>query len=164
MGREMSPSAFPFVKFQALMQSTLAGTTHYAEFGVIAALILLVVVTVTIMMGLVNLLTRKLGKLRMDEAKARTYECGEAPVGGAWFRFNNRFYLTAILFLVFDVELVLLLPVLVRFTRLIALGEGVLVFVKIFVFVGTLLLGLVYAGVRGDLSWDKKSSKESSCD
>jgi NADH-quinone oxidoreductase subunit A len=141
----------------------LAGTTQYAELGATVALFCLVVVVVALLMGLVHVLTRVIGKLRMDDAKARTYECGEAPIGGAWFRFNNRFYLVAILFLVFDVELVLLLPVLVRFTHFLELGQGALIFAKIALFVGTLLMGLVYAAVRGDLSWDK-SSKESSCD
>jgi len=147
------------------MQPIQAGTTQYAEFGVIAALLVLVIVTVAAMMFLVKVLTRVIGGIRLDEAKSRTYECGEAPVGGSWFRFNNRFYFTVILFLVFDVELVLLLPVLVRFTHFIQMGNGALLFAKVFLFVGTLLLGLVYAGVRGDLSWDKSiSSKESSCD
>jgi NADH:ubiquinone oxidoreductase subunit 3 (subunit A) len=147
------------------MQPIQAGTTQYAEFGVIAALLVLVIITVAVMMFLVKMLTRVIGRIQLDEAKSRTYECGEAPIGGSWFRFNNRFYLTAILFLVFDVELVLVLPVLVRFTHFIQIGHGALVFAKVFLFVGTLLLGLVYAGVRGDLSWDKSiSSKESSCD
>ena len=65
-----------------------------------------------------------------------------------------------------DVELVLVLPLLVRFTRFIQMGEGSMIFAKVFLFVGTLLLGLVYAGVRGDLSWNKSvvASKESSCE
>jgi NADH:ubiquinone oxidoreductase subunit 3 (subunit A) len=148
------------------MQSIQAGTTHYAEFGVIASLIVLVIVTVAVMMALVNLLTRVIGKIKLDDAKATTYECGEAPVGSSWFRFNNRFYLTAILFLVFDVELVLVLPLLVRFTHFLQIGEGAMIFAKVFLFVGTLLLGLIYAGVRGDLSWNKSvvASKESSCE
>lgn len=148
------------------MHSIQAGTAHYAEFGVIAALVVLVILTVAVMMALVNFLTRVIGKIKMDDAKANTYECGEAPVGSSWFRFNNRFYLTAILFLVFDVELVLVLPILVRFTHFLEMGEGVLIFAKVFLFVGTLLLGLIYAGVRGDLSWNKSvvASKESSCE
>ncbi len=148
------------------MQSIQAGTAHYAEFGVIAALVVLVIATVAIMMALVNLLTRVIGKIKLDDAKATTYECGERAVGSSWFRFNNRFYLTAILFLVFDVELVLVLPLLVRFTRFIQMDEGSMIFVKVFLFVGTLLLGLIYAGVRGDLSWNKSvvASKESSCE
>ena len=105
------------------------------------------------------------GPRKRTAVKQMPYESGMDPVGDARQPFDVKFYLVAILFLVFDVELVLVLPVLVRFTHFIQIGHGALVFAKVFLFVGTLLLGLVYAGVRGDLSWDKSiSSKESSCD
>ncbi len=145
------------------MQATLAGTAHYAEFGMIAATFLMVAATVIFLMWLINFINGKLDGLHMDKDKARNYECGEAPVGGAWFRFNNRFYLVAILFLIFDVGVVLLLPVLVRFTRLVAQGQGLTAIAAVLVFAGALTLGLVYAGLHNDLAWNKKV-KESSRD
>ncbi len=82
-----------------------------------------------------------------------TYECAEEPFGSAWFNFNNRFYIIALLFVVFDVELALVMPVAVVFRQLVASGNGVLAFVEIFFFLTVLFVALIYAWARGDLSW-----------
>jgi NADH-quinone oxidoreductase subunit A len=133
----------------------LAGQSHYAEYGSIAVIIVLTVVVVFALMTAVRLITRVLSGIRTTPGKLSTYECGETPVGTAWFRFNNRFYLVAILFLVFDVEVAVVMPVLVRYTVFLRDGRGGAALAKITVFAATLLLGLVYAAKKGDLSWNK---------
>ena len=86
-------------------------------------------------------------------AKLGTYESGEEPVLSAWFNFNPRFYLVALVFLVFDVEIALIYPVAVVFKRLVADGHGLRALGEIFAFVGVLLLGLAYVWKKGDLEW-----------
>ncbi len=92
--------------------------------------------------------------------KLTTYECGEVPVGPAWINFNMRFYLIALLFIIFDVEIALMLPVGVVFKEWMANGQGWLALGEIAVFVGILLLGLIYVWVHGDLEWIKQLSSE----
>jgi NADH-quinone oxidoreductase subunit A len=87
------------------------------------------------------------------DAKLATYESGEDAIASAWFNFNPRFYLVALVFLIFDVEIALIYPVAVVFKRLVADGHGVRALVEIFAFVGVLLLGLAYVWKKGDLDW-----------
>lgn len=87
--------------------------------------------------------------------EALPYECGEDPIGPAWVQFNIRFYVVAIVFIIFDVELVALYPAAVLYKDAINNGTGALVFGEIFLFVGLLLVGLLYCWVRGDLEWVK---------
>jgi NADH:ubiquinone oxidoreductase subunit 3 (subunit A) len=85
---------------------------------------------------------------RFSEEKLTTYECGENPQGNAWIQFNIRFYVFAIIFLVFDVEAVFLLPWAVVFKRL-----GVVAFVEGLVFIAILVVALAYVWRKGDLEW-----------
>lgn len=85
--------------------------------------------------------------------KLTTYECGEIPVQAAWFNFNPRFYIVALVFLVFDVEVAFTYPVAVVFRRWVAVGAGSVAFVELAVFVAILVLGLAYVWRRGDLDW-----------
>jgi NADH-quinone oxidoreductase subunit A len=85
--------------------------------------------------------------------KLETYECGEAPVGQAWFNFNPRFYIVALIYIVFDVEIAFIYPIAAVFRRWAAQGHGVFALVEVLVFVLILLLGLVYVWVKGDLEW-----------
>jgi len=133
----------------------LAGQSHYAEYGSIAVIVVLMAAVVFALMTAVRIVTRVVGGIRTTPGKLSTYECGETPVGPAWFRFNNRFYLVAILFLVFDVEVAVVMPVLVRYTVFLREGRGAAALAKIFVFASTLLLGLVYAAKKKDLDWNK---------
>jgi NADH-quinone oxidoreductase subunit A len=137
------------------MTPELAGQSHFAEYGSIAVIAILAAVVVFTLMSLVKVITRVFSRIETTPGKLSTYECGETPIGPAWFRFNNRFYLVAILFLIFDVEVALVMPVLVRYTVFLRDGNGAAALAKIFVFAGTLLLGLVYAARKGDLSWNK---------
>lgn len=83
------------------------------------------------------------------KAKGEAFECGNPSSGSAWGRFSVRFYLTAILFLVFDVEIVFLYPWAVQLREL-----GVFGLVEAMVFIAILLVGLIYAWRRGALDWD----------
>jgi NADH-quinone oxidoreductase subunit A len=89
---------------------------------------------------------------RFSEEKLTTYECGENPTGSAWIQFNIRFYVFALLFIIFDVEAVFLLPWAVVFKRL---GEeqGLLPYVEGLVFIGILVVALAYVWRKGDLEW-----------
>ncbi len=78
------------------------------------------------------------------------YECGELPEGSAWIRFNIRFYVIALIFIIFDVEIVFLLPWAVVFKRL-----GAFAFIEGLIFIGILLVGLAYVWKKGDLDWVK---------
>ena len=85
--------------------------------------------------------------------KLETYECGEAPVGPAWFNFNPRFYIVALIYIIFDVEIAFIYPVATVYRRWIDSGNGLFALVEIFLFVGILMLGLVYVWAKGDLEW-----------
>lgn len=82
--------------------------------------------------------------------KNATYECGEEPVGNAWIRLNVRFYVVALVFLIFDVEVVFLFPWALIFRQL-----GLFGFLEMAVFLVILLVGYTYVWVKGDLDWDK---------
>jgi NADH-quinone oxidoreductase subunit A len=83
-------------------------------------------------------------------AKLSTYECGEIPVGQGWIQFNIRFYVVALIFLIFDVEILFLFPWAVVFKEL-----GGFAFVEMLIFIFILLVGLAYVWAKGDLEWDK---------
>jgi NADH-quinone oxidoreductase subunit A len=78
------------------------------------------------------------------------YECGEVPEGSAWIRFNIRFYVLALIFIIFDVEIVFLLPWAVVFKKL-----GSFAFIEGLIFIGILIVGLAYVWKKGDLEWVK---------
>ncbi len=82
--------------------------------------------------------------------KLTTYECGEIPVGDSWVRFNIRFYVVALIFLIFDVEVVFLFPWAIVFQKL-----GMYAFIEMVVFLAILLVGYAYVWLKGDLDWDK---------
>ena len=83
--------------------------------------------------------------------KLSTYECGEESVGGSWIQFNIRFYIVALVFIIFDVEIVLLYPWAVVVKDLMAYGW--FAFVEMMIFVSILLVGLAYAWKKGALEW-----------
>ena len=103
-----------------------------------------------IVMGNIN---RILGPKRPNSEKLSTYECGERPIGSGWLNFNTRFYLIAVLFIVFDVEIILILPVIVNFKGFLLEGNGLYAFIEIFGFITVLFLGLIYAWKNGYLEW-----------
>jgi NADH:ubiquinone oxidoreductase subunit 3 (subunit A) len=78
------------------------------------------------------------------------YECGEVPQGSAWIRFNIRFYVVALIFIIFDVEIMFLLPWAVVFKKL-----GAFAFIEGLIFIAILAVGLAYVWKKGDLEWVK---------
>ncbi|HWP58795.1 MAG TPA: NADH-quinone oxidoreductase subunit A [Candidatus Acidoferrales bacterium] len=107
----------------------------------------------------VNLLIgRLLRPANPQERKLSAYECGEPASGSAWVNFNIRFYIIALIFIIFEVEIAFIFPVAATFRRWIENGQGGFAFVEIFVFVAILLLGLIYAWKKGDLDWVKRVS------
>jgi len=87
--------------------------------------------------------------------KGMIYECGEKPIGQAWYNFNPRFYLIALVFVIFEVEIAFMYPVAAVYRSFIESGQGLLVFGEIFVFVAILAVGLGYVWAMGDLEWVK---------
>jgi NADH-quinone oxidoreductase subunit A len=105
----------------------------------------------------VNLLIgRLLRPANPQDRKLSTYECGEPATGSAWMNFNIRFYVIALIFIIFEVEIAFMFPVATTFRRWVENGQGLLAFTEILVFMLILLLGLVYAWRKGDLDWVKK--------
>src|SRR3954466_7986207 len=84
-----------------------------------------------------------------EKDKSMIYECGEVPVEQAWFNFNPRFYIVALIFLVFDVEVAFTYPVATVFKRYVAQGQGALAFGELFTFIAILILGLAYVWRHG---------------
>lgn len=82
--------------------------------------------------------------------KNATYECGMEPIGDALIRYNIRFYVFALLYVVFAVEAVFLFPWAVVYSSL----AGLFAFVEVLIFLFILVLGLAYAWTKGALTWD----------
>jgi NADH-quinone oxidoreductase subunit A len=87
--------------------------------------------------------------------KEMIYECGEKPIGQAWFNFNPRFYLIALVFVIFEVEIAFMYPVASVYRWFVEHGQGLLAFGEIAVFVAILAVGLAYVWAMGDLEWVK---------
>ncbi len=114
------------------------------DFATVLVFIALGAVTVALMLGLSRLLAPR----DPSPVKSSPYECGEVPFGSSWVQFNIRFYVVALIFIIFDVEVALLYPWAVIFRRL-----GLVAFVEAFVFIVILLAGLAYLWKEGDLEW-----------
>jgi NADH-quinone oxidoreductase subunit A len=97
-----------------------------------------------LLLGLAN----TLGPRRPNAVKMAPFECGSVPVGSARDRFGVKFYVVALLFIVFDIEAVFLFPWAVLFTEL-----GWAGYVEMLLFVATLVVGLAYVWKKGVLDW-----------
>ncbi|MBL6447127.1 NADH-quinone oxidoreductase subunit A [Fulvivirga sp. 29W222] len=102
---------------------------------------------------------------RPNEEKLQTYESGEQPLSSAWARFNIRFYIIALLFVLFEVEIVFLFPWATVFGRgeLVEQTDGLwgwFALIEMVVFILVLALGLAWAWVRGYLEWPKTEQRE----
>lgn len=96
----------------------------------------------------VSLVSRLIRPANPNPQKLSTYECGEEPIGIGWVRFHVRYYLYALVYIVFAVETVFLFPWAIVFQEL-----GWFAFVEMMIFIGILLLGLAYAWRKGALEW-----------
>ncbi|WP_141506521.1 NADH-quinone oxidoreductase subunit A [Paenibacillus luteus] len=113
-----------------------------------------VVVAIFIVLGiLLPVIALTVGRLlrpsKPTELKQTTYESGNEPVGEGQVRFNIRYYLFALMFVIFDVETVFLYPWAVAYNKL-----GLFVLVEMFIFAGMLLIGLLYAWKKKVLKWN----------
>jgi NADH:ubiquinone oxidoreductase subunit 3 (subunit A) len=89
------------------------------------------------------------------DAKRLVYECGIPPIGAAWRRFFVRYYIIAIVFVIFDVETIFLFPWAIVFKKLsAATALGALPGIEMAVFIAILLVGLAYVWRKGDLNWE----------
>ena len=89
---------------------------------------------------------------RPTREKLLPYECGKDPIGDTHIRFDMRFYTTALIFIIFDVEAVFLLPWAVVFRKL-AEEQGLLPYMEGLVFIAILVVALAYVWRKGDLEW-----------
>ncbi|MEW5693285.1 MAG: NADH-quinone oxidoreductase subunit A [Candidatus Hydrogenedentota bacterium] len=106
-----------------------------------------------------------LGYRNPTETKLKPYECGEIPVESAWRKFTPRFYIIALIFIIFDVEIIFMIPWACYFSSLLEQGLAVFAAIEMLVFIIILLLGFAYLWSEGDLDWIKgyqpsSSSKE----
>lgn len=110
--------------------------------------VLLVVVTVVF-------LSKVIRPHNPNAVKEQAYECGEDPEGSAWSLFNMRFYVTGLIFIIFDVESALMFPVVTVFKGMSEIGLGGLVLIELIIFIMILVAGLAYCWRKGDLDWVK---------
>jgi NADH-quinone oxidoreductase subunit A len=129
--------------------------SQISEFGKI----LIFLITGIILLCLMFFLNRLIAPNNPTPEKLTSYECGEEPTGNAWLPFNSRFYVIALVFLLFDVEMVFIFPWATVFgnhqIQAIDHRWGWFSLVEMFIFLGILILGLIYVWVKGDLDWIK---------
>jgi len=112
------------------------------------------------------LVTQLIGPRKRTATKLMPYECGKDPVGGARDRFSIKFYTVAVIFLLFDIEVLFIIPFAVAFKSLLAdqLSSGVyygtIAFVEILVFLATLLIGYIYVWKKGTFDWGLQARAE----
>jgi len=111
------------------------------------SVLLLLIIAVGMAVGFV-FLSQALGPRKYEQVKYSVYECGVDPFTSATVRVSVKFYLVALLFILFDLETAFLYPWAVLFRDL-----GLFGFVEMAIFVGILLVGLVYAWKKGALEW-----------
>ena len=107
-------------------------------------------------------LSQFLGQRKRTRTKLMPYECGKDPVGTARERFSVKFYLIAMIFILFDIEIIFLVPWAVVFKTLAGPAYGLrkLVYVEMMVFVALLLAGYVYVIKKGAFDWSETARRE----
>lgn len=108
------------------------------------------------------LISQLIGPKRRTPTKLMPYECGKDPVGSARERFSVKFYLVAMIFVLFDIELIFLVPWAVVFKRLAGpeFGLGTLMYVEMMLFIALLFVGFVYIWKKGILDWSQAARQE----
>lgn len=108
------------------------------------------------------LVTQLIGPRKRTATKLMPYECGKDPVGSARDRFSVKFYNVAVAFLLFDIEVLFMIPFAVAFKSI--LGEnasyGTIVLIEIVVFIATLIAGLIYVWKKGVFDWNLEARSE----
>ena len=126
------------------------------EFG---AVLVFAVVAVGFALGGITL-SRLVGPKIPNAEKSTIYECGERPIGVAWFNFNPRFYLVALVFVIFEVDIALTFPVVAVFRRWTETSPTLawVAFFELLLFIAILVVGLAWVWAKGDLEWVKTLS------
>lgn len=108
------------------------------------------------------LLSQFVGQRKQTRTKMMPYECGKDPVGTARERFSVKFYLIAMIFILFDIEVIFLVPWAVVFKTLAgpAYGMRTLVYTEMMLFVVLLLVGYVYVVMKGAFDWTERARAE----
>ncbi|GIV36094.1 MAG: NADH-quinone oxidoreductase subunit A [Cyclobacteriaceae bacterium] len=114
-----------------------------------ASALLIFLICSLVMVGAGMLVSHMLAPKSKNIQKEEPYECGVPTQGSAWIQFRVGYYLFAIIFLIFDVETVFIVPWAVAFTEM-----GLAAFIEILIFLGVLGLGLIYAWKKGALKWE----------
>jgi NADH-quinone oxidoreductase subunit A len=117
--------------------------------------ILIIFIFATGLAFVLVLAPRLLGAHRPTAEKQMPYECGKDPIGSARERFSVKFYLVAMIFILFDIEAVFLIPWGVVFKDLAAQVSRWFVFTEMMIFIAVLLAGYVYAWKKGAFDWNK---------
>ena len=111
---------------------------------------------------LVNiLLSQLIGQRKQTRTKLMPYECGKDPVGNARERFSVKFYLIAMIFILFDIEVIFLIPWAVVFKSFAASGDyfRLLIFIEMMLFVVLLLVGYIYVVKKGAFDWGDRARR-----
>ena len=108
------------------------------------------------------LLSQMVGQRKWTRTKLMPYECGKDPVGSAHERFSVKFFLIAMIFILFDIELIFLMPWAVVFRPLAASGGQLrtVIFVEMMLFIALLLVGYVYVWKKGLFEWGDRARRE----
>ena len=133
------------------------------KFELIKYLPILLIFVVAVGFAVTNiLLSRVIGQRKATRTKLMPYECGKDPVGTARERFSVKFYLIAMLFILFDIEVIFLVPWAVVFKTLSAPQYGLrtLLYVEMMLFVALLLAGYVYVLKKGAFDWGDRARRE----
>ncbi len=131
------------------------------EFQLIAYLPILLMFLVAAGFGSSQvILSALLGQRKRTKTKLMPYECGKDPVGSARERFSVKFYLIAMLFILFDIEVIFLVPWAVVFKDFVASGNATFIYVEMMVFVALLLVGYIYVVKKGTFEWGDRARVE----
>ena len=106
------------------------------------------------------LLSQFVGQRKRTRTKLMPYECGKDPVGSARERFSVKFYLIAMIFILFDIEVIFLIPWAVVFKTLASQGLNKFVYSEMMLFIGLLLVGYIYVVKKGAFDWGEKARRE----
>jgi len=123
---------------------------YFGDYTTVAVFLLAGVILV----GAAVFVARLVAPRRPSLLKSTPYESGIEPIGGGWNQSHIRYYVFALLFLVFDVEAVFIFPWAVSVDYFKSIGNGALVFFEMVAFVVILFLGLIYAIRKGVLRWE----------
>src|SRR5215210_3688038 len=106
------------------------------------------------------LLSQFVGQRKATRTKLMPYECGKDPVGSARERFSVKFYLIAMIFILFDIEVIFLIPWAVVFKSFAANGYRNLIYIEMMTFVILLLVGYIYVVKKGAFDWGERARRE----